>query len=313
MIPSRDEQRLPTFSIVMPTRNGRDFVEQAIRSIENQLYPGLDVLVMDACSIDGTVEFLRNIPGITVVSEADDGAHDALNKGISRVKGEIVGFLAVDDLYPDGALLAVGQTFAANEDTDLVVGHSIVFREGRSGSRNPVVKRTHLNGGGMWIPELTFGVPGIFGCFFRRRVFEQIGGFDNSYRFSGDRHLLLRAALQKVRSIHLDRPTIYYRMHPGSQTINPEMRNLLAMSEEYVRMSMELCSASYTDKANRTILKNWHAFEACKLAVRQMMRGDLREAFVGLLDLWSTDLAWPANLVRGLCWNRRIRKLDEMP
>ena len=301
---------LPRISILMPCRNGERYIVEAIESLRRQAYPNLDHLVLDACSIDGTIALLARYPGVTLISEPDEGAHDALNKGLARASGDIIGFLAVDDLCPDGTLMDIGQLFAARPEVDVVVGHSIVFEDDGDGQRRWVFVRTHPRDGGLWLPELTFGVPGFFGCFFRRSVFNRVGKFDNSYKYAGDRHFLMRVALQKLKAARIDRPTIFYRMHAGSQTINRKMRNLLPMSVEYVRMSQELAHAPHTDPPARRIFLAWHVFEAAKLTLRMLALGRIAEAFMNFSQLCRRNPLWPLRLVHGFMLRRAVGALD---
>jgi len=302
--------RLPRISILMPCLNGERYIVEAIESLRRQAYPNLEHLVLDACSTDSTLALLAAYPGVTVISEPDAGAHDALNKGIARAGGDIVGFLAVDDICPDGALLDVGRLFAARPDVDVIVGHSIVFEDDGAGGRRRAFVRSHPKGDGLWLPELTFGVPGFFGCFFRRSVFERVGPFDNSYTFAGDRHFLVRVALRNIKAARIDRPTILYRMHPGSQTINPKLTNLLPMSEEYVRMSEEFAAAPLTGAPARRIFLAWHAFEAIKLSLRLMVRRRVAAAIRLFAQLCRRHPLWPVSLVRGLLLRRAVAGLD---
>lgn len=301
---------LPRISIVMPCRNGAQYIATAIASIERQAYPNLECLVFDACSTDGTLEILSRHAAIEVISEPDNSAHEALNKGIARVVGDVVGFLAVDDLYPEGSLLQVGQLFAARPDIDVVVGHSLVFCEDARGERSFLFSRKHRMNDGLWLPELTFGVPGFFGCFFRRRVFERIGVLDVSYDLAGDRHFLIRAALHGLRAARLDAPTIYYRMHSGSRTINPAMRNLLEISAEYVRISLEMAGAKNIAKADRDVFLAWHAFESTKLGLRLLKHGELASSARVTANLLRRNSFWMFHLCRALVLRSRVRALD---
>jgi hypothetical protein len=299
----------PRISILMPCRNGERYIVEAVESLQRQAYPNLEHLVLDASSVDGTLALLARYPA-TVISEPDKGAHDALNKGITRASGDIIGFLAVDDICPDGTLKAIGRMFAERPEIDVIVGHSLVFEDDNNGGRRWLFARTHSKGDGLWLPELTFGVPGFFGCFFRRRVFDIVGKFNLSYKFAGDRHFLMRVVLQKMKSVRIDRPTIYYRMHSSSQTINRQMRNLLPLSAEYVRMSRELADAPDTDPPARRIFLAWHAFESAKLTVRMLLRGRIAEALNNFTQLCQNNPLWPAVLVRGLMLRHAVAGLD---
>jgi glycosyltransferase involved in cell wall biosynthesis len=144
--------RLPRITILTPCLNGARFVVDAIKSVRRQGYPELEHLVLDACSTDGSLALLAGFSGVRVLSEPDGGTHDAMNKGIALATGEIVGFLNVDDIYPDGALTEVGKLFAEDPDLDVVVGQSAVFEDDASGTRTVRRVRTHRAAAGLWIP-----------------------------------------------------------------------------------------------------------------------------------------------------------------
>jgi glycosyltransferase len=300
---------LPSITIITPVRNGEDYVAEAVASIQRQDYPRLQHIVYDACSTDGTREVLQRFPDSLVVTEPDGSAHEAMNKGIARAAGEVIGFLNVDDYYGDGVLADVGQAFAADPELDAVAGHSLVFEDTSQG-RRIVAARTHPAGDGWWLPELTFGVPGFNGCFFRRRVFERIGLFDTSYELSGDRQFLMRVVLAGLRARRLDRPTIYYRCHPGSRTINPQMSNLMEISHEYFRMAAEFRQMSMLPSEAATVFRAWHAFEGTKILVRSLIHGRITEAARAAVTLIRRDPLWPFWLLRGLGFRRAVRRLD---
>lgn len=301
---------LPRITIITPCLNGERYIAEMLKSLRRQAYPNLEHLVLDGGSTDGTLKLLADYPGVTLTSEPDRGAHDAINKGLARASGEIIGFIAVDDIFPDGALDTAGRLFAARPAVDVVVGQSLVFEDDGAGHRHWLFARTHPRSDGLWLPELTFGVPGIFGCFFRRRVFERVGAFDESYRYASDRQFLIRIALKKLSSARVDRPTIYYRMHSGSQTINREKTNLRAISIEYFRMSATLATKC-DDRQARRILLAWHAFEGAKLILRGMMRWRTRDAFRIFVRLCICNPMWPLRLMNGLMLRHAVQLLDK--
>jgi glycosyltransferase involved in cell wall biosynthesis len=300
---------LPRITIITPCLNGERYIAEMLESLQRQAYPNLEHLILDGGSTDGTLELLADYSGVTLSSEPDRGAHHAINKGLARASGDVVGFIAVDDIYPDGALGTAGRIFAARPEVDVVVGHSLVFEDDNAGHRHWLYARTHPRSEGLWLPELTFGVPGIFGCFFRRQVFERVGVFDDSYRYTSDRQYLIRIALKKQCSARVERPTIYYRMHSGSQTINREKTNLWAISIEYFRMSAALATKC-DDRQARRILLAWNAFEGAKLISRAMMRWQARDAFRVFVRLCICNPIWPLRLVKAMILWRAVRSLD---
>jgi glycosyltransferase involved in cell wall biosynthesis len=118
---------LPSISVVTPSFNQRAFLEQALDSLAGQGYPGLEVIVVDGGSTDGTVALLEQSPVVSRwVSEPDEGQTQALNKGFRLATGEVYGWLNCDERYRPGALCLVGEAFAAEPDLDILFGHRLV-------------------------------------------------------------------------------------------------------------------------------------------------------------------------------------------
>jgi glycosyl transferase family 2 len=299
---------LPRITIITPCRNGGSTIAEAVESIRAQHYPNLEHIVQDACSTDGTLALLQRYPEATVISEPDEGSHDAMNRGLARASGEVIGFLNVDDLYPPGVLESIGRLFADDPTLDVVVGGAVMFEDDGSGRRRVLSEWTHRRQQGLWLPELAFGVPGINGWFFRRTVFDRIGTFDNSYSFSADRRSLILIALKGLNTRLLGRPAIHYRRHAGSRTINREMANLRPITQEHVRMAREL--AERAGPAERRVLLAWHAFEGAKLSMRDLLSGHVREAFGLLLALFRSNPFWPLRLLHGLILRHAVGQLD---
>jgi len=114
----------PKFSIVTPSYNQGNYIEQTISSVIEQGYPELEYLVMDGGSTDGTKNVLETYDSEIHywVSEPDKGQADAIFRGFERASGEIIGWLNSDDFLLPDALEKVGAFFAANPDVDCVIG-----------------------------------------------------------------------------------------------------------------------------------------------------------------------------------------------
>jgi glycosyltransferase involved in cell wall biosynthesis len=301
---------LPKLTIITPSWNGERFIGEAVASIAEQRYPDLEHIVFDAGSKDNTLAVLARFPDVNVYSEPDRGIYDALNKGVARAHGEVIGFLNTDDLYPDGVLVDAGSIFAENPNVDVVVGHSCLFESDDAGGRRTLFVRTHPKANGLWLPELAFGVPGFNGCFFRRRVFENIGNFSIKYRITGDREFLMRLAIAGVKAVRIDRPAILYRAHSGSLSMNPERANRLRIGREYVDMALELAKANVNKPELSQFFQAWHAFESSKLVVRDLGIGRWREAFDLFLQLNLQNPLWPLRLYKAVRVWRTVRRLD---
>ncbi len=111
-------------SIVTPSYNQGRFIERTIESVLSQRFSGkLEYFVMDGGSTDETIAVLRKYNGrLSWVSEKDGGQAEAVNKGLSRSTGDIIGWLNSDDVYYPGAFTAVCEAFDADPTLDVVYG-----------------------------------------------------------------------------------------------------------------------------------------------------------------------------------------------
>jgi glycosyltransferase len=289
----------------MPCRNGERFIAEAIASVRRQAYPDLEHIVLDACSTDGTLALLQSHPDVHVISEPDRSAHEAMNKGLARASGEVIGFIAVDDLYPDGVLAEVGRRFADEPDLDVVAGHTLVFA-GTGTDRHVLIE--YVRPHGLRLPEMMFGVAGFYGVFFRRRVFDVVGRFDETFAFTADLHFLLRVVFAGRNTVCLDRPTILYRMHPGSRTIDPARTNRVQILREHRRMGLELARAPDCGADARKQLLAWHAVTGVKLAAASLAEGRIGDGLRDVGALWGQDPVWPLRLPRGLALRRSVKR-----
>ena len=115
----------PKVSIVTPSYNQAQFLEQTILSILNQNYPNLEHIIIDGGSTDGSVEIIKKYEKYLAywVSEKDKGQADAVNKGFKIAKGEIIGWLNSDDLYFDTRVITrVVRCFAYQPSVDVLYG-----------------------------------------------------------------------------------------------------------------------------------------------------------------------------------------------
>ena len=95
-------------SIITPVFNNFSFIEKCIQNVIEQEVEGIEHLIMDGASSDGTLEvikqFAEKFPHIKFISEKDKGQSDAMNKGITLAKGEYITFLNVDDFFSENSL-----------------------------------------------------------------------------------------------------------------------------------------------------------------------------------------------------------------
>ncbi|HOW91535.1 MAG TPA: glycosyltransferase family 2 protein, partial [Anaerolineaceae bacterium] len=115
---------LPLVSIVTPSFNQVDYLEETMRSVLEQDYPRVEYIVIDGGSTDGSVEIIRKYADRLAywVSEKDRGQTDAVNKGYAVAKGSILGWLNSDDTYKPGAISAAVEFLVNHPQFGLVYG-----------------------------------------------------------------------------------------------------------------------------------------------------------------------------------------------
>lgn len=172
----------PLVSIVTPSYNQGRFIEETILSVKNQDHPNIEHIVVDGGSTDGTLEVLKKYErtyNMRWVSEPDRGMYQAVNKGLRMGRGEIQGYLNSDDLYLPWAVATVADFFRNNPDVDVVYGDMMGLK-----LNHKLVLCFYPPFNLRYVQRTGFlGQPTVF---WRRRVFQQLGGFDEELKFVGD-------------------------------------------------------------------------------------------------------------------------------
>jgi GT2 family glycosyltransferase len=205
----------PLVSIVTPSYNQASFLEQTIRSVLEQDYPRLEYMVVDGGSKDGSVEIIKRYADQLGwwVSEKDRGQGDAINKGLGRVKGEILAWLNSDDYYLPGAVSSAVRIFEQNPDVVLVYGDMLAVDE--NGNTTNVLKYGQFSLEDL----LCFQIIGQPAVFMRREAYEKAGGLDISFHFMLDHHLWIRIA-QQGRILHMPELWAAARYHSQAKNLN---------------------------------------------------------------------------------------------
>jgi glycosyltransferase involved in cell wall biosynthesis len=175
----------PRISVVTPSFNQAEFLEQTIRSVLLQGYPELEYIVVDGGSTDGSIAIIKRYADRLAywVSEPDRGQSHAINKGLRRATGSVLGWLNSDDYYVPSALRTVGETLADGSETFALVGHcrrvyadgsGANLLEGRFESRFRMLQFWK----GYRMPQSS--------VFWRREVLERVGFLDESQDYIMD-------------------------------------------------------------------------------------------------------------------------------
>lgn len=293
-----------TLSVITPARNARETIARAIESVRRASV-SVEHIVVDGCSDDDTAAIVRSYPDVILISEPDESPHHAMNKGIGRASGGIIGFLNADDRYEPGALEAAAGLFDARPDAEIVVGGTRVMRRNRDGAETEAVRRMHDDDAGQNPLELSLGAPGFNGRLFRRGLFDRIGMFDASFFLSADREFLIRCALAGVRSAHLGCLSYTYLAHAQSRTMNGDRETSMAIAREHCRLAEHFLNRDIPDIGWRSALGQLFAYESAKLAVDAASRGRLLRSVALMASSTIRQPGWIFRAPAARRWRRR--------
>lgn len=214
-------------SIITVTFNAAETLEASLQSLIEQDYANKELIVIDGGSTDGTLEILEKYKQhiSILVTEKDNGLYDALNKGISKATGDLIGILHADDLYLHPAVLSHYVDVLNSSAADAVYANlyyvnrsdiNKIIRKWQSGNYND---QSFYNG---WMPpHPTF--------FVKRKIYEKYGNFDLNFKTAADYELMLRFILKhQIKIAYLDEYTVKMRMGGAS---NANMKNRLSANQ----------------------------------------------------------------------------------
>jgi glycosyltransferase involved in cell wall biosynthesis len=218
-------------SIVTASYNSAATIADTLRSVATQTYRDIEHLVIDGASKDDTLAIVHEHGGndLKVLSEADRGIYDAMNKGLAMATGDVVGFLNSDDMYADPQVLERIANAFLDPRVDVVYG-DIVFVSQRDTTRvvrlwtsRPYTQGLCASG---WMPPH----PSLY---VRRSVYEQHGSYDLAFPAAADFEMALRL-LDKASLNSAYIPHVQVRMRLGGQSTR-SIRNIISGSREVSR------------------------------------------------------------------------------
>ncbi len=179
----------PRISVVVPSFNQAKYLELTLRSILDQDYPELELIVIDGGSRDGSVDIIRKYEQHMKFwcSEPDGGQTQGIIKGFSHATGEILCFLNSDDLFEPGALQEVGEYFSRHPDADAVYGDALwIDVDGNAIQPKKEIPFNRF----IWLYTYNY-IPGM-SMFWRRTLYDRAGGLNPAFQLAFDADLWIR-------------------------------------------------------------------------------------------------------------------------
>lgn len=238
-----DGSSWPKVSIVTPSLNQAEFIEETIRSVLLQGYPNLEYLVIDGGSTDGSIEIIQKYaPWLAYwVSETDRGQSEAINKGFQHSTGEIMAWLNSDDIYYPNALGTAASSLLQSE-SEILIGskNKVRVQEGQS----QFVSRASPHSGPSIhaFPIFSNGRVENFqfiqsSMFWRRSIWRKTGELDERYHYSMDREWCLRALANGAALLTSEYVLSRMALHIGSKTEEHEVDFVIERALMYSRFS----------------------------------------------------------------------------
>lgn len=321
----------PTITIITPSLNQGQFLEQTIDSVLSQGYPSLEYLIIDGGSVDNSVEIIKKYEKHLAywVSEPDTGQSNAINKGLKRSTGEVINWLNSDDYYEPGALKIVGEVFK-DPFVSAFCAKSNIVKDGnilRKSSGTDVYDSLEKTIGRARIDQPE--------TFFRNKAYTKVGLLNEQFHFVMDREWWIRYLLEYGLHgiVKSNECIVNFRLQPNSKTVSQsnrfnietigiyhaialqggcineanEIKNLLAPDTDlmqYAGLSTSRCQAA--DITNHFILHQGHEayymlnFELSRRFLSQVKRERLSAEDQALLRKLFFRSSLPEWLIKGI-------------
>lgn len=232
-----NSRQLPLVTIITSVLNGDNTLEETFQSVFNQTYPNIEYIVVDGGSTDNTLGLIRKYEdNISYwVSEPDTGIYNAWNKGIKLAEGDWFLFLGSDDILEErGIEMLIEKVRSSNQTLDYVSAKSIVF--------NDKGKYKITGEPWSWSNFRRYVCTAQCGAIHSKRLYEEVGLYDESFKIAGDYELLLRKG-DALKTAFVDKENIRFRLggvSNGSLKAIKETNRAIQMHSDESPLTIEL-------------------------------------------------------------------------
>jgi glycosyltransferase involved in cell wall biosynthesis len=205
----------PLVSVIIPVFNGERFLREAVQSVReaarvlDQKYSGVEIIIVDDGSTDGTGTVARNLPEtVRYLHQTNQGPAAARNRGIEHAQGSLIAFADADDLWPEAKLELQLPYLLRDPAIEIVMGRiqQVLLSETVNGQTQSEQ-----------FAQPVFSV-NLGSAVIRKSVFERVGLFDETMRYSEDVDWFMRAREGGAAIKTIDAITLFYRQHEQNMT-----------------------------------------------------------------------------------------------
>jgi predicted O-linked N-acetylglucosamine transferase (SPINDLY family)/glycosyltransferase involved in cell wall biosynthesis len=239
----------PMFSVITAVRNAKKTFSATAKSVLDQRGVDFEWIIVDGVSIDGTLDLIKaiNDPRVDFISERDSGIYDAMNKGISRARGEYLCFMNADDQFFSESVLAdIAAGIQNNTDIEIIYSNFVKVLDENKTEEFKYPFPINFE----WLSRSNFCHQATF---YRKSLFEKLGRYDVSFKLLADYKWNVQAILSGVKLGFFDSNACYFSLSgahllPSNQEI---------FTEERKQILEILKTAKLTGTIDSKIISKW--------------------------------------------------------
>ncbi|MCQ2974686.1 MAG: glycosyltransferase [Bacteroidales bacterium] len=175
-------------SVITVCKNNQNSIFETMQSVKLQDYPSIEHIIIDGASTDSTIKIVQNFNPNYMISEPDNGIYDAINKGIQHSTGDIIAILHADDIFASKNVVSQMVKTITENNTDSVYADLLYVNKNDS---NKIIR--HWKSGLYSKQKIKYGwMPPHPTFFVKKKIYEDYGYFDTSFKIAADYDLMLR-------------------------------------------------------------------------------------------------------------------------
>lgn len=261
----------PKITVVTPSYNQAEYLEETIESVLNQNYPNLEYILLDGGSTDGSIDIIKKYEKHFTYwrAEPDDGQAAAISEGFQRSTGDIMCWLNSDDLFAPGALAIVAEYLQKHPKAEFIVGEACIVNG--NGEIEHYLSEPKWDTNWQLYVRNCIPQPSVF---WRRSLYTKVDGVNSDYKFGMDYDLWFQF-LQHTKPCFIKKLLSFQRLHPLAKTAT--LQHIAAVEKPNIARKYISKVAPYSKERNLS----WRIHRVLvKLTSGSYFRGVIMQAWL---------------------------------